>query len=265
MKLAFDHCASDYARCRPTYPDAVFEALSAETGPPAKGSAAADVGAGTGIFTRRLASFGWRVAAVEPSVAMLAHLADGDAGAPRESARVTEGSQGRVVWRVAGAAEALPLAGASVELVTAAQAFHWFNPPHALAEFARALKPGGVLALTWNNRDRTRSPFVGGFDDLVSRYNPSYDREYREQDWAAKIALCGAFEPVRYHHTDHDWSMPQEDYVGFSRSASYVRNVLSNEQRPRFEDDLRRLMIEHFGRGPCVVPLRNDLWTARRR
>lgn len=254
MKRAFDHCAGNYARYRPGYPEELFAVLGAEAGRRA-GRFAADVGAGTGIFSRALAAGGWRVIAVEPSPAMLEHVAR------------TSGCAGGdpPIRLVCATAEATGLADRSVVLAAAAQAFHWFNPPYALAELARILQPGGLLALTWNNRDAGRSAFVEAYELLIGRYNPAYRREYRQQDWAGKIAASGAFEPARYHRFEHVWKLPAEGLVGFSRSVSYIRNVLSREQRPRFEDELRGLIREHFGNDDCEIPLRTELWTARRR
>ncbi|MHC4065679.1 MAG: class I SAM-dependent methyltransferase [Planctomycetota bacterium] len=254
MTGTFDHCAEDYARYRPPYPQGVFSLLAQQAGR-TDGRLVADVGAGTGIFSRALAASGWRVVAVEPSPAMLGYVNRTDDAS----------GGGGPIRLVCATAEATGLGGGSVALVTAAQAFHWFNPPYALAEFARILQPGGVLALTWNNRDASRSAFVGEYESLIGRYNPAYEREYRQQDWSAKIASCGAYEPAEYHRFDHVWKVPAEGLVGFSRSVSYIRNVLSREQQPRFEDDLRELMRRHFGDEDCEIPLRTDLWTARRR
>lgn len=252
MKRAFDHCAADYAQYRPLYPAGVFEALADLTAASADGEPrlAADVGAGTGIFSRQLAACGWRVVAVEPSEAMLAHVA-------------SDGAEDPDILRVCATAEATGLAGGSLELLTAAQAFHWFNPPYALAEFARVLRPGGLLALLWNNRDAGRSAFVEAYESLISQYNPAYRREYRQQDWPGKIAACGGFASAEYHRFDQVWSPSADELVGFSRSVSYIRNVLSRVQQPRFEDDLRQLAREHFGDEHCRIPLGTDMWTAR--
>jgi ubiquinone/menaquinone biosynthesis C-methylase UbiE len=151
MKPAFDHCADDYARYRPGYPDAVFETLAGRFGPP-HGRTAADVGAGTGIFASRLAAAGWRVVALEPSVPMLRYAIDG----------------GKMPG-VAATAEAVPLADGSVHLVTAAQAAHWFNPRYVLPELARVLRSGGGVALVWNNRDARANAFVDAYETLVER------------------------------------------------------------------------------------------------
>ena len=253
MKRAFDHCVQDYARHRPTYPRDVLDILTDKLGA-ASARPAADVGAGTGIFTRQLALHGWRVFAIEPSLPMLRVVCQTEEGQAVD-AHITP---------LCAAAEHLPLAGASVGLVTAAQAFHWFNPPHALAEFARVLAPGGLLALVWNNRDHERSAFVRAYESLIARYNTAYRREYRQQNWPAKIETTTAFSPTDYHRIDHVWRIAPEAFVGFSRSVSYIRNVVSRERRPAFESDLRGLMNDHFGDADCHIPLRTDLWTARR-
>ena len=127
--------ASDYARFRPSYPGAAIDAALSGLRMN-RGLIAADVGAGTGISSRLLADRGARVFAVEPNAAM------------RESAEPHAG-----VTFVDGTAEATGLGTASVDLVICAQAFHWFKPAEALAEFRRIVKPRGRLVFLVNERD----------------------------------------------------------------------------------------------------------------
>lgn len=256
FKPAFEHCAGDYAQHRPTYPDGVLEMVStlARSLGDKQRPAVVDVGAGTGIFSRLLARQGLGVFSVEPSLAMLRLLVDSPAAGPAEHCPVP----------LCATAEALPLASQSADAVAAAQAFHWFNPPKALAEFARVLRPRGWLVLLWNNRNASHSPFVEAFEQLVARHNPNYEREFRQQDWSGKIAACRFFEPSQYHRFDHDWVLAADDFVGFTRSASYIRNVLSAGQRRQFESDLRALIAVYFAERRAVVPLRAEVWTARR-
>ncbi|HWE81389.1 MAG TPA: class I SAM-dependent methyltransferase [Gaiellaceae bacterium] len=96
-----------------------------------------DLGAGTGKFSRVLASLGHEVVAVEP-----------DSGMREQLAAVSPG-----VEVLAGSAEAIPLPDGTVDAVTAAQSFHWFDSAEARTEIARVLRPGGVLAPVWNVRD----------------------------------------------------------------------------------------------------------------
>ena len=138
VRAVFSSKVADYIASRPDYPAALLETLKTRCAM-AAGALVADVGAGTGLLTRDLLSQGWRVVAVEPNAAMRA-AADAALG----------GIHG--YRSVEGCAEAMPLADASVDLVTAAQAFHWFEIDAARSECLRVLKPQGQVALIWNDR-----------------------------------------------------------------------------------------------------------------
>ena len=113
----FSAAADLYHRYRPSYPEALLGWIERTTGlpPPAR---VADVGCGTGISSRPLAERGYAVTGVDPNEAMLAH------------ARAAGGADYRL-----GSATDTGLPGGSFDLVTVAQAFHWFDVPAALAEF----------------------------------------------------------------------------------------------------------------------------------
>jgi SAM-dependent methyltransferase len=130
---SFGREAALYARARPSYPGAVVDWLTDGAG------TVLDVGAGTGKFTASLVDRGLEVIAVEPDPLMLSTLT----GALPS------------VTGLAGSAEQLPVADASVDLITAAQAWHWVDEELALPEAARALRPGGKLGLVWNIRDES--------------------------------------------------------------------------------------------------------------
>jgi SAM-dependent methyltransferase len=131
-RLSFGAAADLYDSIRPSYPEAAVRFLLGD-----EPRRVADLGAGTGIFTRLLASLGHDVVAIEPDEGMRRRL--------RERSPEIEA--------LAGSAEAIPLPTASVDAVTAAQAHHWFNHPAAHAEIARVLRPGGVFGPLWNLRD----------------------------------------------------------------------------------------------------------------
>ncbi|MFD0893451.1 class I SAM-dependent methyltransferase [Luteolibacter ambystomatis] len=135
---AFSGKAGDYQAARPSYPQAWFAALEGEglLGP---GEVIADIGAGTGLLTAGLLDRGAIVTAVEPNDAMR-YACDEWLGG-RES-----------YSSVSGTAENTSLLDASVDLITAAQAFHWFQIEEARREFLRILKPAGLVALIWNDR-----------------------------------------------------------------------------------------------------------------
>ena len=130
--LSFGPVAEAYERARPEYPPEAVAWLAGE--PPRD---VVDLGAGTGKLTRQLVAAGHRVVAVEPLPEMRAELE-----------RVVPEARS-----LAGRGEQIPLADATADVVTVAQAFHWFDQPTALAEIARVLRPGGTLGLVWNMRD----------------------------------------------------------------------------------------------------------------
>jgi SAM-dependent methyltransferase len=160
----FERGAADYEKGRPSFPREVLDTLVAE-GVLTEGAEVVDLAAGTGKFTRLLFEVVPvdRVTAVEPVAAMRAAY---EANFP--GARALEGT-----------AEDVPLPEASVDVVTVAQAFHWFDPPVALTEIARVVRPGGWLVMVWNTRDED-DPWTRRIDALLDplagdapRFRPS--------------------------------------------------------------------------------------------
>ena len=131
---AFDRAADVYDAARPGYPaEAVAWLADGISGP------VLDLGAGTGKLTAELVALGLDVTAVDPSRQMLRVLGERLPG----------------VEALAGTAERLPLGDASVDLVVAAQAWHWVDESLAVPEVARVVRPGGRLGLVWNDRDES--------------------------------------------------------------------------------------------------------------
>lgn len=156
----FSNRVDSYVRARPGYPPALLDLLADRCGlTPA--SVVADVGAGTGILTRMLLDYGCPVYAVEPNAAMRGAAEAALAG----HAGFTS---------VAGTAEATGLPAGSVDLITAGQAFHWFDPPRARREFARILRPAGWVALIWNDRRLSGTPFLEAYERLLLTYGTDY-------------------------------------------------------------------------------------------
>ena len=168
----FSDRARAYARARPGYPAAVYETIGARVHP-ARPRVAADVGAGTGIFSEGLLDRGWAVTAVEPNDAMRA-LAETRLG-------------GRTGYQsVAGRAETTGLPDRSVSLVAAAQAFHWFDAAACAVEWRRLLAPDGLVALVWNERDVDASPFMADYEALLRRHGRDYDAVAHRR-WDAEV------------------------------------------------------------------------------
>ncbi len=151
----FSSRAEAYACGRPGYPPTLAALLERECGL-TRSSVVADIGSGTGLLSRLFLEFGCEVFAVEPNLDMRTAGERALEGYPR-------------FHSVNGRAEATTLPDASVNLVAAAQAFHWFEPAAARAEFLRILKAAGYVALIWN--ERCISPgFMAEHEDLQNRY-----------------------------------------------------------------------------------------------
>lgn len=146
----FGSAADVYERARPSYPDDAVRWI-AEVAGLAHGRVVADVGAGTGKLTRLLLSTHARVVAVEPIEAMRGILLETAPG----------------VEVLDGVAESLPLPDTSVDVVTVAQAFHWFDHARAIPELHRVIRPGGHLVLIWNSRDMD-DPLQRALEELLA-------------------------------------------------------------------------------------------------
>ena len=254
---SFDAWAGDYDRYRPGYPDELFVTIARTLDLPPR-PRVADLGAGTGRATLAMARRGWRVTAIEPGGPMLDALRRAAAleQLPVSVRQVT--------------AEETGLPDASVDLVTAAQAFHWFDRPRAVAEMGRIVRRGGGAALFWNVRDDETSPFLAAYTDLLQRYVPGYEpgaREMRGRPVATRDELTstGAFEAPELVHLHHDMRMVAERFVGLAFTSSYVRVRMDAAEQEQFREELTELIDRHHGEAPFSVPYQIDLWIARRR
>ena len=154
----FSAKVADYTASRPDYPAPLFEMLHVK-GNLFAGATLADIGAGTGLLTRGLLQRGYNVVAIEPNASM-------------RSASDSLLDQFQGYRSVDGYAEAMPLESSSIDLITAAQAFHWFEINSAKAECLRVLRPDGQVALIWNDRVLT-DPLHVELNELFANYGGS--------------------------------------------------------------------------------------------
>jgi SAM-dependent methyltransferase len=237
----FSDRAGDYARARPSYPAAAVDAILDGLLPPAR-LTVADVGAGTGIFARLLAERGAAVVAVEPNAAMR------DAATPHA----------RVTWRD-GAAEATGLPFAEHDLVTVAQAFHWFHVDPALEEFQRVLRPRGRLAILWNRRNRADA-FTLGYCAALEAIDGEAPAERSVFD-PAVVTATRRFANQRLVQFDFRQPLTLDDLLGRARSTSTVPK--SGPRLDQLLALLRDLHARHRGAdGRATMVYRTDvhLW-----
>jgi SAM-dependent methyltransferase len=216
----FSDRVQDYVRWRPGYPPEVLEALRTDLGlQPAH--VVADVGSGTGLFSRLLVENGNVVYGVEPN---------------REMAAVAEadlGGTGRF-HSVDGRAEATSLGNGSVDLVTAGQAFHWFKVPESRAEFRRILRPGGGVALVWNLRRLDSTPFLRDYEAFLHRWSNDYEEVSAQ--YAREESLRGLFGETGWTERRFD-SAQHFDFEGLRG------RLLSSSYTPKEGDPRREAML----------------------
>ncbi len=203
----FSSRAENYAKYRPGYPPGVLEVLKSECGLTPE-SVVADVGSGTGILAELLLKNGNRVFGVEPNEAMRV-FAEEKLKAYKQFVSVE------------GSAEATTLADSSIDLVVAAQAFHWFDREKTKLEFKRILKPGGWVVLLWNQRRLDSTPFLRAYEDLLLRYGTDYN-EVRQENVVEKLAEFFAPETFKLVNLDNFQHFDLVALQGRVASASYT-------------------------------------------
>ena len=202
---AFEALVDDYDAGRPGYPAVLLDLL-----PPVTDRRLLEVGAGTGLATRRLVGAGADVLATDLGPRMLGRL---HAALPRVPVAVAR-------------AERLPVADASVDAVCAAQCWHWVDVPAAAAEAARVLRPDGWLAVWWNEVDPSAGPpaFARAWaaqQDRLEAGNPRYRRTYRDRDYAGELRAAG-FSSATASRASWSRTLPWARYERWLRSKSYV-------------------------------------------
>jgi ubiquinone/menaquinone biosynthesis C-methylase UbiE len=225
--LSFGAVADAYERGRPSYPR---EAAAWLTGP--EPVVVLELGAGTGKLTSVLVELGHEVYATDPDRAMLDRLQE----------RLPQ-------VRVAQAgAEEIPLPDQSVDVVVAAQCFHWFDLDRALPEIARVLAPGGHLAVVWNKRNE-KFPWVRRLGRLIGT-----QEQLREPaDALVQSALFGFVEEQTFRHWQHIDRLSIQDLV-LSRSNVAVLD----EEARRAKLDEVVAFYDDYGRGMDGMELPYD-------
>ncbi len=249
----FEAEAEAYDRARPAYPPDAVGWLTANLriGP---GSRVVDLAAGTGKLTASLADADARLAAVEPVTGMRAQFRRRLPGVPL----------------LAGVAEALPFAPASLDAVVVAQAFHWFDAERALAELGRVVRPGGRLGLIWNAADRgvdcvdaVWSVMDGVETDAPWREHGDGRTSAHQRGDVASGGLWSDWTEASFAHVQ---SCSHQDLIDRMRSVSHVAALPSDRQEAVLAD-VRSILETHRdtrGRPTIGVPYRVDAMYAER-
>jgi SAM-dependent methyltransferase len=224
----FARAAEAYEEGRPGYPPAALEPLGL-----APGMTVLDLAAGTGKLTRALAASEAAVIAVEPLAEMRAAL---------------PGS----VTALDGTAEAIPVEAGSVDLVTVAQAFHWFDGPAALAEIHRVLRPGGRLAVLWNRR-LEGNPVSGAIETLIEPYRMGTPTHWGDA-WRAAFEHTTLFGPLEEHVYANEQVLDADGLAARICSISFIAR-LPEAERAGVLARARDLTAD----GPVTIPYRTEV------
>jgi ubiquinone/menaquinone biosynthesis C-methylase UbiE len=247
-KKRFSNRAEDYARYRPGYPREALELLHTWCGLKPE-HAIADIGSGTGLLSKIFLDHGNRVFGVEPNAEMRS--------AGEEYLR-----DYRNFTSVAGSAEATTLPAQSIDFVTAAQAFHWFDPQPTRREFQRILKPHGRVVILWNERLLDETAFLCDYEELLRQFGTDYARVHESYPRAEQmLSFFGANE-----FTSHTLPNAQEfDFAGLSgrlRSSSYAPAPGHPQFQPMIEE-LQRIFAAHQKEGVVRMEYRTRVYTGK--
>ena len=228
----FADVAEAYDRGRPDYPPAVVDLL----GLPA-GARVLDLAAGTGKLTRVLRAAGLDVVPVEPLPAMRA----------------------MVPGAIEGTAEAIPLPDASVDAVTIADAWHWFDHDRARGEIARVVRAGGRVAVMWQY---PRAEDVPDWSHALGEILASVRGEHPgfAQGGPPPVSDHPAFEPQTEHRVPFTFEADRDRYLDFVSSMSFVASRPPDERA-----DILRRVAEILPAGRFSVGYATRVWLTRRR
>lgn len=238
-KDKFTDKVEDYIKYRPSYPKELIDYLEIEVGL-ANSSIVADVGAGTGILTKILANKVGKVFAVEPNLNM-------------RTACIQYCSELSNFDAVDGSAEDTNLSDKSVDFVTVAQAFHWFDRQKTRTEFQRILKPKGKVILIWNSRV-PESELIKENDELCRLLCPEFTG-FSGGSGFSPLLYSDFFKNgyCEYREFDNNRLLTLESYIGSSLSASYAPSE-KDENYKSFIDALTCLFNKYSNNGELLLP-----------
>jgi SAM-dependent methyltransferase len=234
----------DYRRFRPRYPAAILDLLEIDCGLTSD-APVADIAAGTGLFTELLLQHGNPVTAVEPNEEM------------RQVCSTLQ-SQYPLLRVLNGTAENTGLPSHSVDFLTAAQAFHWFEPAACRQEFVRVLRPQGWCVIVFNQRRAGGDPFHDGYEALTQRHNIDYGSVTERYPDEAFLRRFFAPHPMRLYTLQNNQQLTYEALLGRTVSSSFM----PKSNHPGFtamQADLRKLFSSNESNGliqldyACIV------------
>ena len=242
-KELFTYKSEDYFRFRPSYPDAAVDFLYSQC----PGGKVIDTGAGTGIFTKALQRRFQHITAVEPNAEMREKFQTFLPGIPCS----------------AGSAEKSALPPCSADLITAAQAFHWFDEELFKAESVRILRPGGQVAIIWNSS--LKNDFTEARDAVCRKLCPRFRSGHAGKRSPAEgdaFLRCSYFREVEFVSFPNPFEMNLETFEGNMRSRSYAPGPESAEFSI-WAQELRAVFEKFSSKGTVTEPMETQIYLGK--
>lgn len=243
----FSNRVANYVKYRPDYPREIVAYLASNCRMTHE-SLIADIGCGTGLSSQLFLENCNTVIGVEPNDAMRAAAVEFLSDFP--DFRIVDGTS-----------EATTLPDASVDVVVAAQAFHWFDPVKTRTEFHRILKPNGHIVLIWNERQLTTTPFLVEYEQFLLKYAADYTKVRHEnisrerlRDFFQKEYTSKTFQRSQVFNFD--------GLLGRMLSSSYM----PSEADAVFDEmakELQALFAKHAENGKIRVLYDTNVYTSQ--
>jgi ubiquinone/menaquinone biosynthesis C-methylase UbiE len=247
-KQRFSNRVADYVRYRPSYPSALVDVLRDECDLRSD-HVIADVGSGTGILSKMFLENGNRVFGIEPNDEMR-HAGEEYLSVFKNFSSIT------------GSAEATSLPDTSVDFVTVAQAFHWFEPVATRREFQRILRPAGFVVIVWNQRLFDTTPFLRDYEALLHRFGTDYGKV--SESYPRKAQIQEFFSPSTFSQKSFP-NFQEFDFDGvrgWLRGSSYV----PGPDHPAFAAmmaELERVFAAHQRNGQVSMDYTTHIYFGR--
>ena len=241
----FSNRVENYVRYRPGYPPEILPMLQREVGL-SRSTVITDIGSGTGISAAFFLKNGNKVFAVEPNEKM-------------RRAAESQFKDFPLFTSIDGTAEHTTLEAASVDLVVAAQAFHWFDKKKAKREFQRILKLGGRIVLMWNSRRIDSTPFAARYEALLRRYATDYDLVNHKNIDESILGDFYAPHGFQTRKVFHPQMIGYEVLEGRLLSASYIPPESDSRFQPLLAD-LRTLFDRYQTNGTITIEYDTELY-----
>lgn len=245
--------ANQYVKYRPSYSNEVIQHIMT-TAKLTNESVVADIGAGTGIFSRKLLERHIPIIAVEPNEEMRHALLN------ELQSYLTKIDKTKPLLIVRnGSAERTTLADQSVDHITCAQAYHWFDPALARAEFIRIMKPKGYVFLLWNQRDSHASSFVQDYEQLFMKYGKQYSEVgHKHVNQEVLKPFYGGHEP-QLASFYYEQLLNLEGLIGRIQSSSF--SLTEDDSRyASFMGEIQELYSKHQQDGYVKMVYRTDVY-----